>query len=85
MVQGPLRFTSAMAACLLQAHADVAQVLECSECLPCVEVMRWIFELCSVDRVWNVTWSPLIFFAKQREDSMLNIVGLLAEFHCVIP
>ena len=69
-----------VASCLLEARADVAQVLACSERLPRLDVIRWIFELCSAERVWHVAWPAHAFFAKQRGDSMLSVVGLLAEF-----
>jgi hypothetical protein len=71
--------------CLLEAHADVARVLECSDTLPAVDVIRWIFEKCSAERVWNVLWSPAAFFSKKTNDPLLRVIGLLDQFHCVIP
>lgn len=80
--------TRAVASCLLDAGADMSLVLLNDALLPPLRVLDWLLELrpptLFVD-VWPVALCDIFTSGRHRQDSMLDIVGVLAKRRCELP
>jgi hypothetical protein len=77
--------TRAVASCLLDAGASLSLVLLNATSLPPVRVLDWLLELRPRNDVWPAAWPNLFAPGRLRQDSMLDIVGVLAKWHCELP